>query len=371
MNKEDHEYLEDPPDSSLQKRRYKAQKELLIQAYSKIHKTLDELRGTQDRLIESEKLAAIGQLVAGIAHEVNSPLSAINGSVSIVRSRLDKVIHQALRLGSQMNEAEVALFFDLIKEASKRNPFVTQNEAIELRKLYNSELLKFQVLEESCDKIAEVLVKLNVLEKLETFSPIFLQSNVSELMNFVNQVYQVHMASWIITDSTAKAGRIVYALKDQSYNHRNELQEFSISESIDSVLTVYQSEMKDIDLSRNYANVPQHFGDRNKISQVWVNLLTNALQASGQKGKLEIDITNEKDFTTVSFRDYAGGISSKVRKKIFEPFFTTKPAGEGTGLGLSLSKKIVEERDGQLLVEVEENIGTKMIVKLKNHENTF
>ncbi|MEP1097141.1 MAG: ATP-binding protein [Cyclobacteriaceae bacterium] len=361
----------DLPNSNFQKERSEAQKELLIQAYGKIQKTLKELKETQERLIESERLAAVGQLIAGVAHEVNSPLFAIDGSAKIVRAKLNELLHQSFLLGAQMNQNEIQVFSDLVMEASKRNEFISSSQIPDLQTKYIDELKAFQINEEDCNELARILVKLDVLEKLETFSVILTRSNAVELLQFINQVYKLYMASWIISDSSKKAGGIVKALKSQSYDRSSENETFSISESIDAILTIYQSEMKDIELSRNYAEVRDHLGDCDRISQVWINLLTNAMYASNNSGKIEIEIAGETEYTVISFKDYAGGIPLDIRKRIFEPFFTTKPRGKGTGLGLALCKQIVEEFNGQLLVEVEENVGTKMIVKLKHNENTI
>lgn len=146
-------------------------------------------------------------------------------------------------------------------------------------------------------------------------------------------------------------------------------QSISLQESIDTVLTIHQSDLINTEVVKKYDEVSNIEGDPDRISQIWINLISNALYASKKKGgkeKLEIGLEQKEEYVIVTIKDYAGGIPKEVKEKIFEPFFTTKPQGDGTGLGLSIIKKIVDDHDGQISLETKENVSTKMIVKFKS-----
>lgn len=123
---------------------------------------------------------------------------------------------------------------------------------------------------------------------------------------------------------------------------------------IETVLTLYQNQMKHgIEVIRNFEELPSVLCYPDELNQVWTNLVHNAIQAMENKGTLQIDVRSRNDRAVVTVTDSGNGIPDEIRERIFEPFFTTKPAGEGSGLGLDIVRKIIEKHRGEIRVESE------------------
>jgi two-component system, NtrC family, sensor kinase len=150
-----------------------------------------------------------------------------------------------------------------------------------------------------------------------------------------------------------RASRIVYALKNFVRQDTESLPvSASIGEGIDIVLTLYQNQIKHgIEIEKNYQDVPPVVCYPEELAQVWSNLIGNAIQAMDYKGALAIAIVAVEQGVMVEVRDCGSGIADTVKDKIFQPFFTTKPAGEGSGLGLSIVRKIIDKHHGTVEVE--------------------
>ncbi len=150
-----------------------------------------------------------------------------------------------------------------------------------------------------------------------------------------------------------KASTIVTALKEYVHSDRcNCMITAQISEEIDTVLVLYQHQFKQgIQVSTNYGNLPGIRCYPEQLNQVWANLIQNAIQAMGSQGKLEITGTRHQNFIRVQITDSGRGIPIEIQDQIFDPFFTTKAAGVGTGLGLDISRQIIEQHQGHIEVE--------------------
>ena len=148
--------------------------------------------------------------------------------------------------------------------------------------------------------------------------------------------------------------KVVFALKNYGhYDSTDSKIESQIPEGIETVLTLYQNHLKrGIEIIRSYEeNLPAISCYPDELNQVWTNLIHNALQAMDGKGKLVISVSQEENEIIVKVTDSGCGIPESIRSKIFEPFFTTKPAGEGSGLGLDIVKKIIDKHQGSVQVE--------------------
>jgi signal transduction histidine kinase len=170
-----------------------------------------------------------------------------------------------------------------------------------------------------------------------------------------------------INSGLAKIQDIVRQLLDFSKKTPLTVSPESINTLIENVLklTAYFTSEKEITIIKNFSpDIPQVMVDQNKMGQVFLNIILNAIQAiDGKRGFLTVETSSDDDYCRVSFTDSGPGISEEILPYIFDPFFTTKPVGEGTGLGLSVSKSIVEQHNGKIGVETSEK-GTKFIVKL-------
>jgi len=157
-----------------------------------------------------------------------------------------------------------------------------------------------------------------------------------------------------IRTAADRAAKIVFALK--SYAHPGSVggdaTKAALADNLETVLTLYQNQIKNgVDLVRDFADRGLVRGHHEELNQVWTNLVHNALQAIQYKGRLELKVLREADRVLVQVIDSGPGIPEAVQERIFEPFYTTKAQGEGSGLGLSISREIVERHQGTLSVE--------------------
>jgi signal transduction histidine kinase len=146
---------------------------------------------------------------------------------------------------------------------------------------------------------------------------------------------------------------VVFALKRFArFDHFGQKVEANITDGIETVLTLYHNKLKhDIEVIKHYAPLPPILCYPDELNQVWTNLIQNALQAMDYKGTLIIEVSEQDKQAVISMTDSGKGIAEEIKEKIFEPFFTTKEAGEGSGLGLDIVRKIIEKHEGNIAVE--------------------
>ncbi|EMO13278.1 GHKL domain protein [Leptospira santarosai str. CBC523] len=155
---------------------------------------------------------------------------------------------------------------------------------------------------------------------------------------------------WIATD---KASRVVNALKSylrpKTEGTKGGLYAIDVKTEIDNILILYRNKLTHgVEIVKNYKTEKRCLGEADKLNQVWINLLNNALQSMNYKGKIEIETREENPWIVVSWTDSGTGIPEPIQDKIFDPFFTTKKNGEGMGLGLDICKKIIDSFGGKI-----------------------
>lgn len=318
-----------------------------------LSEALENLRSTQEELIQSEKMAALGQLVAGIAHEINTPLGAIKASVSNISVALSKSLQQLPQLFKQLSPQQQSDFFTLVAAAQEESTTLSFREERKIKRALKKELAT-QGIEDASD-IAANLVKMGFTKDVEPFLPL-LQSDCSSLT--LDAAYNLTMQqnnSDNIKLAVERAAKIVFALK--SYARQDQYSEkvqAQVTEGIDLVLTIYHNQLRQgIEVSKAYQEVPEILCYPEQLNQVWTNLIHNAVQAMDNKGELKIGVSSEDKYVVVSVTDSGKGIPPEIKDKIFQPFFTTKGAGEGSGLGLDIVRKIIEKHQGKINVESE------------------
>lgn len=268
---------------------------------SELQTANSELRETQTRLVHSAKMVSLGQLVAGVAHELNNPIGFIFSNMVHLRdygSRLIRLVKIAEESPEKLKVAKEELEFDYIVE--------------DLPKLITS-----------CE------------------------------------------------DGAKRTKDIVLGLRNFSRLEEAKLNEIDVHKSLDATLDLLQGEIKGrIQIYKNYDSIPKINGYVSQINQVFMNILSNAVQAIDGTGQVWISTVHIKDLklkdgkVQISIQDSGKGMSAEVIDKIFDPFFTTKKIGQGTGLGLSISYGIIDNHGGSIQVKSEENIGTEFIITL-------
>ncbi len=335
----------------------------LVEKNKTLQSTLEELKTAQDQLIQSEKLAALGQLVAGIAHEVNTPLGAIKSSIETIDASLRAVISGLPTLAAGLSGEELSLFCELLQPDPQRFALTFS----EKRKVAKVLVAQLQDLDVSVG-IAESknLVDLGFQDRLHHFLPLLQHSEKETILKSINLFSNLKTGVGNISIASEKATKIVFSLKTFAhFDPSGEKVEMRIQEGLDTVLTLYQNQIKqNVKLIEDYRATSPLLGYPDELTQVWTNLIHNALQAMKNQGELTVKTDENDGQIRVCIRDNGPGIPEEVRDKIFQPFFTTKPAGEGSGLGLDIVRKIVDKHDGSIDFESELGKGTTFTVVL-------
>jgi signal transduction histidine kinase len=343
--------------------------EKVNQRTKELQSTLDNLKQTQEQLVESEKMAALGQLIAGVAHEINTPLGAIKSSGNNIQESLKSALNKLPVLFKMLSQEEEELFFALIKNANEPRKLMTTREERKIVKTISKELEALEV--ENARQLASTFMKLNFKENIDKFNPLIKNEHRAMIFETALSIADLNNNTKNINISVDRASKIIFALKSFSrFYHSGETIETSLVENVETVLTIYHNQIKqNTELVREYDEPLENincFPD--ELNQVWTNLIHNALQAMGETNRvLTVKITKDKSHQIVSIGDNGSGIPKEIQDKIFNPFFTTKKAGEGSGLGLDIIKKIVEKHKGEIYFETKEGEGTTFFVKIPNN----
>lgn len=288
------------------------QRDAIAKEKEKVDALFKDLQETQAQLVQSEKMASLGQMVAGLAHEVNTPLGFVRGNIEISQ-RNHRIISAALQRHDELRQTLESGEIDDLER-------ILQEAKDSMEKIRDYQLI------EKTDKIFEESLK--GVDRL--------QELVTNLKNF---------------------SRLDEAI----------LKSADINEGLESALMIANN------LIKRKAEVKKHYAPDcvaecypAQLNQVFLNLLTNAAQAieEGKRGEIRLSTATENGSVVVKVSDNGKGIPKEHLNKIFEPFFTTKPVGQGTGLGLSIAYKIIERHNGSISVESEVGKGTTFTIKL-------
>ena len=309
--------------------------------------TLSDLKETQ------KKLAALGQLISGVAHEINTPLGAINSSIVDIKKTLIYVLKEYPSFINNLSDSLKIIFFELIEESFKNKNVLTSKEERDYRVKIASILENNGV--ENAYTIADSFVDMMIVEHVEKYLDLLKIDSAELIINMAYKITSLQRSTNNVEFAASKASKVVYALKNLSRIGTHQEQSLEdISEGIDNVLILYHNQIKQgIEVSKNYEEIPKILCYYDELNQVWTNILHNAIYAMDLNGKLDIKVCTVNNHIMVSITDSGKGIPKDEIDQIFKPFFTTKPIGEGTGLGLDISKRIVEKHHGYIEVESE------------------
>jgi len=328
-----------------------------------------KVKDAQQMLIQSEKLAALGQLSAGIAHEINTPLGAIKAIAQEAQAMGKMLVYNLLELYRTLSPQEISWFLDFIEKHKVKKEFLTTREERPLRMMLQKELEARNV--EHASLLANKLCQINVytidgnLEKL--IGPKF-----QVIVDTLHLLFLEQKNNHTALTSVEKASRIVKALKMYLHtSEKNNPEKFNLRESLDTVLTIYQNQIKHgIRVAIDVADDIEMVGYSEEIGQVWTNLIVNACQAMNFAGTLVIKANLKNSIAHISISDNGCGIPPEIGDRIFDAFYSTKKIGEGSGLGLDIAKNIVLKHNGRIYYTSEMGVGTTFHVELPKNIET-
>jgi len=336
---------------------------LMLFYISQTHQSYHKVKDAQQIAIESEKMAALGQLSAGIAHEINTPLGSIKALTNETSLSLEQIPRNLFVVFNRLDDNQKKSLLEFITGHHIRKDFLTTREERSIRKKLTDELTTHQISQAA--EIASQLIQIDIIHLNESLlalkGPFF-----KDCILLIYRFFIVQKNNETILSSVEKASRIVNALKMYIHNTENNKPEtYQLKESISTILTIYQNQLKSgVDILLDIPEAITLTGYAEEVSQVWTNLIVNACQAMNFKGELKITAKENGDHITILFTDTGCGIPIEAADKIFEPFFSTKKIGEGSGLGLSIVKKIIDKHHGKISFSSEINKGTTFFVVL-------
>lgn len=298
---------------------------------------------------QRDKLAALGKLSAGLAHELNNPSAAAVRSAETLLECLDRL--RKLERDPSLNDANcerISLIEDAIRKDLKPAVFRDELERSDREDSLSAWLDANSVKEPW--KIAPMLVEAN-LEKdhLQRLQAVAGPAFSSELVRFATMLEMEKLAEQI-GHSTKRISSLVRAIKEYSYMDQSPVQPVDIVNGIENTLTILDHKLrKGVTVQRLFApDLPRVTANGSELNQVWTNLIDNAADAMKNKGVLTIRAARDTDSVVVEIGDNGPGIPKDLQSHIFEQFFTTKPVGQGTGLGLDAVRRIVGKLNGTI-----------------------
>jgi len=332
-------------------------------------------RTTQSMVAARERLLSLGRLSAGLTHELNNPAAAAVRATSALRERVSKMRRKLAHLASADVDADALMALTELQEtavekmvkAEKLTPMEVGDAEDAL-----SDWLDDHGVDDAWD-LAPVLVAAGVdTEWLDEIADTVPAPLLPDGIHWVAYALETEQLMIEIEDSTDRISTLVGAAKQYSQLDRAAHQDIDVRDGLRSTLTMLHYKIKHTgtiklvkELAEDLPTIPAHPAE---LNQVWTNLIDNAIQAMPDGGTLTVRTSLDHDYVLVEIGDTGAGVPKELQQRIFEPFFTTKPVGEGTGLGLDISYRVVTQRHGGDLRVVSKPGDTRFQVRLPIHE---
>lgn len=319
-------------------------------------------------IVQQEKLAALGKLSAGLAHELNNPASAASRANSVLKEAIGNVqtlsMQYDCRFTSEQRDHVLALQRSLLQQLPGLNPLDSMDRS-DREEVFSARLQSHGV-DRGWDAASVLVGSGMTLGQLDDLAAVLDSKLLPAAVTWLEATLQMMDLSMEVETSLARISDLVGAMKEYSYMDQAAFQKIDIHKGIESTLKMFSPRLKGgVEVVRDYdRGLPRIFAFASELNQVWTNLIANALDAMDGTGRLTIRTARSDDGVTVEVGDTGPGIPPAIQPRIFEPFFTTKTMGSGTGLGLDISYRVVTLRHGGSITVTSQPGDTRFQVSL-------
>ena len=345
-------YIQADHNLSLLSRTLEISSSELMERNNKLSSALEELKEAQSQLVHSAKMAGLGELVAGVSHEINTPAGAIVNAIEEVKLSHSGLLQSLLRIVQEVDPSLHPLYFEacqrVINERKERSTSEVRAISRELEDVLAP--LHLTDLRSICKNLANIgfgkAQAQLLLELLKNPHHTLIQKSLFDLGMSQTHVSNIQIA----------IGRIIHlvkALKSYSHSESTSLTMSHLKEDINNTLVILHNKLKlGVSVVKEFEEIPPMNCFSDQLNQVWTNLINNAIDAMNGRGQIILRLKRiSAHKVSVEVEDNGPGIDSSIKDKLFTPYVTTKPKGVGTGLGLSISKEIVDRHKGKIEVE--------------------
>ena len=360
---------------------------LLSTKQTELENTIQTLNETRTKLIDTERIAALGQLVAGLAHEINNPISVIKANVQIINEKIYDTIEHIPRFFETLGRKEKSSFYEIIKNSVKKNEVLSTREERERKKNILKELEEYDNQTNiSLELIADSILKIKLKPPFKKYIDIFGMKKFNKTREMANLFVSKKNSIFSVNFAISRVSRIIFSLRTylDTVTYQK-LKTINLKEEIEKSLILYDviKNFK-IEVIQNYKDDISYTCISENLIQIFNNMIFNSIQSMYESTEKKFSVRVEKikeipieyknwrssnknfdisnydkypdGFVLIEFIDTGMGISLENQEKVFTSFFTTKKLGEGIGLGLYVSKKIINQMDG--IIFFQSNEGT-------------
>ena len=323
------------------------------------------MRHTQRAFRQQEKMAALGKLSAGLAHELNNPAAAARRAAGDLRDAALEAQSLALEHDERFSPGERERLAGVLRETSAAGEVSLDPVALSDREEEVALWLEERGIEGVWD-LAPTLVAADLgTERLERLGEdLGDDRTLAGALQWLGATLDLLGLAEEVGRSTARISELVGAIKEHTYMDRGSYSETDVREGLESTLTMLGHKLRGVTVERGYDDaLPKIWANGGELNQVWANLIDNAAEAVDGRGRIAVGAYGDGDLVVVEITDDGPGISREIQNRIFEPFFTTKQIGKGTGLGLDIVRRIVVAHGGEVAFDSRPG-ETRFVVRL-------